>query len=145
MSDNPAVPAESRAHEYPQYAFHDPAFVEWWLGSLYMLPAADQIAVAEILDQSIHTPRVKDVLDNFIRGLDGVANGLKVAEDGVLVDAPPAFEGTLAERSVQFAKYHAVAYWKTNPWMVVIAAAGMVFAVGRGVWFVGKEFFRIVF
>lgn len=145
MSDNPTVPTASSAHEYPQYAFHDPVFVEWWLGSLYMLPAVDQIAVAEILDQSIHTPKVKEVLDIFIRGLDGVANGLKVAEDRGQEDAPPAFEGTLAERSIQFAKYHVVAYWKTNPWMVVIAASGMLFAVGRGVWFVGKEFFRIVF
>lgn len=145
MSENHPVRRESSQHEFPQYAFHDPEFVEWWLGSLYMLPAADQIAIAEILDLGIHAPKVKAVLDNFIRDLHPEAIGPNAMHAGVQVDAPPSFEGTFVERSIQFARYHVVAYWRTNPWMVVIAASGLVFAVGRGVWFVAKEFFRIVF
>ena len=57
-----AVPAA----QWPSYAFNDPAFVTWWLGSLYLLQPSDQAIVADVLRGAIHEPGIQEELSAFI-------------------------------------------------------------------------------
>jgi hypothetical protein len=140
--------AQAPGINYPTYAFHDPEFVTWWLGSLYMLKPIDQITVAEILRDSIHIPVIKDELDAFIQfqmEQGGIERQVEPGAEQAEIEAAPEFVGTRLEQAIQSIKFHFNRYRKENPWMVIIAGGGLAFLVVRGLWFAAKEVFRIVF
>lgn len=128
--------------DMPAYAFHEPAFVTWWLGSLYLLKPEDQIAIAAGLFEVIHEPGVKAELAAYI-ALRGMSEEVPQAEP--VVAGVPVFEGTRTEQAIQAIKYHLRLQWENNPWIVGIAGAGFVFVVGKGAWFILKELYRLVF
>lgn len=48
------------------YNFHDPAFVDWWLRSLYLLPFEQQVAAAHAIKQVVSVPAVHAEADLFL-------------------------------------------------------------------------------
>ena len=48
------------------YNFHDPAFVDWWLRSLYLLPFEQQAAAAHAIKQVVSVPAVHAEADIFL-------------------------------------------------------------------------------
>ena len=48
------------------YNFHDPAFVAWWLKSLYLLPFEQQASVAHSIKQVVSVPAVHAEADLFL-------------------------------------------------------------------------------
>lgn len=136
-----AMPEAESENSYPAYAFHDPAFVEWWLGSLHLMGPADQVAVAEVIYDSIHIPEVQARIAQFIQTQAAEAGiGAEPAED----EPMPEFEGTLPQRIGQMLRFHLLAYRKENPKMFYVFLAGMMFAVGKGVWVLVTEAQRLL-
>lgn len=128
------------ANPFPAYAFHDPAFVEWWLGSLYLMAPADQIAVAEVIFESIHIPEVKERIARFIQS-QAVEAGTDQATS--VTQQMPEFEGALLQRVGQMLRFHLQVYRNENPKMFYVFLAGMLFAVGKGVWVLATEAHRL--
>lgn len=126
---------------WPAYAFHDPEFVTWWLGSLYLLQPVDQALVADVLRSAIHEPRVQEELSAFI--------ALRTEEQIPQVEdehpTVPKFEGTRTEQAIQVMGYQLGQQWEHNRWLLLTFLAGLTFVVGKGGWLVLKEAFRIIF
>lgn len=118
----------------PSYDFHDSAFVTWWLGSLFLLKPEDQIAIATSLHEAIHEPLVQAELAAFVAFTGGAESA-----------GTPVFEGTRGEQMIQIVKYKLREIWDSNPWFLGLAGAGLVFVIGKGIWFLASETLRIVF
>ncbi len=112
----------------PPYAFHDPTFVRWWLDSLYLLPAQQQLEAALALRGSVHSPEIRDVIDVFAGTLaahieyevqGGAADG--EAPGGEETD-PPTPRGVLRR------------LWKAAPIPTAIGMAGISYMVLGGIW-----------
>lgn len=123
----------------PQYAFNQPEFVTWWLGSLYLFPIEDQLAIANHLRASVHEPDVQAEIDGFIAYTSGAS---------LLPADEPSTTGPVDESIAAVAKFALAKIremFRANPWLVGFGVAGLLFAVAQGVWMVAKGFFRIVF
>ncbi len=137
------LPAEETVKTFPEYSFHDPDFVEWWLGSLYLLSPEDQVAVAEVVINAVNIPEIQTLIAQFVESRMN-ADRQDQGEPDFTV-APPVLTGSFIEKAMQSARFFTHKAWKENPWLVGIACIGFVFAIGRGIWFVMKEVFRLVF
>lgn len=131
--------------DLPVYAFHDPSFVTWWLGSLYLFKPEDQIAIASSLHEAIHEPTVQAELAAFVafrNGSDGID---EVSQPTAWEAETPVLSGTRTEQVIQVAKYKLRQMWDESRWLLIVAAIGLVYVVGKGTWLVLKESFRIIF
>ena len=120
----------------PQYAFNEPEFVTWWLGSLYLFPMEDQVAIANHLRASVHEPDVQAEIDGFVAYTSGawlVAAG----------ESPAVDESGAAVARFALAKIREM--FRASPWLVGFGVAGLLFAAVQGAWIVAKGFLGIVF
>lgn len=134
MEGNESAGDRATSTALPSYEFHDPTFVTWWLGSLFLLKPEDQIAIATSLHEAIHEPMVQAELAAFV----ALTGGAESAE-------APVFEGTRGEQVIQVVKYKLREIWVSNPWFLGLAGAGLTFVIGKGIWFLANEALRIVF
>ncbi len=118
------------------FAFHDPEFVTWWLTSLYLFKLEDQIAIAGLLSDAVHAPDAKREIEAFIE----YHLGGTVAEQP---ERPTEIDVSASAVDVVLVRVREL--WRSSPWMVAIGAVALLFFSGKAIWFVGKEFFRIVF
>lgn len=68
-TDTPTT--EAAAHQkdpphWPEYQFHDPVWLTWWLESLYPLPPHQQAEIAIRLQSTVYAPRAQEVLSEFL-------------------------------------------------------------------------------
>lgn len=124
------------------YAFYDPAFLTWWLGSLYVFPASDQVEIAMGLRSALHTPELQAEIDAFIAHLEGDTRDEPTAEpERAVAVSPPGYVTTGPEQALSAAKV----LYDRNPWLVGLGLAGLAIALVKGALFLASEFFRIVF
>lgn len=114
------------------YAFNDPDFVAWWLQSLFLLDFDDQVRIAMELRLKLNTPEVMAEIDAFV-----VQRSFQTE-----VDLDGA--GDLKSRDLVIAE-SLRGIWQRSPWMAGGAVVAALFFAGKGIWFVGREVFRIVF
>lgn len=143
--DTTTLDAPSTGPDMPAYAFHDPAFVTWWLGSLYLFRPEEQIAIATSLHEAIHEPSVQAELAAFVAFRTETEGVGEVSQAAVEEPAMPVLSGTRTEQGIQVAKYKLRQMWDENRWLLIVAAIGLVYVVGKGTWFLSKEVFRLVF
>lgn len=123
-------------------AFNEPRFVTWWLGTLYLFRPDDQVAIAQRLQEAVHSPAVSREIQAFIEfhALEG--NTMADVES-----APPpeanSDDGVFA--GVSLVKSRLAELWRSSPWMVGLGVAAMAFFIAKGAWFVLREFARVVF
>lgn len=68
-TEQPNGGAEHRAHtsaQWPEYQFHDPVWLTWWLESLYPLTPIQQAEVAIRLQSAVYAPAAQEVLSEFL-------------------------------------------------------------------------------
>lgn len=118
------------------YDFHDEAFVTWWLGSLYLLSADDQVAVAQRLASVIHAPEARAEIEAFIEFRSEATLEAPVDGDG---------SAAVSDSRMDQVRFRLIELWQANPWMVGIGCIAIAILAGKGAWFAAKEFFRLVF
>ena len=140
-----ALEAPTTGPDMPVYAFYDPTFVTWWLGSLYLMKPEDQIAIATSLHEAIHEPAVQAELAAFVAFRSGTEGVGEVSPAAALEAETPVLTGARIEQGIQVAKYKLHQMWDESRWLLIVAAIGLVYVVGKGTWFLSKEVFRLVF
>lgn len=123
------------ASPYPVYAFHEPEFVTWWLGSLYLLRPAEQRELALILRETVNVPEVHERIDEFLARFED-------AEEDVTVGDGPDLK---AMNWRQVVIWRIRGMWETHQTVLLLFGAALLFFVGKGMWVVGREFVRVVF
>lgn len=120
----------------PQAAFNEVGFVTWWLGSLYLFPVAEQIAIAGLLRNAVHVPEVQREIDAFIEFHSPLDS-----------EVPEEPEVSTEGRRSGFALVvkNLVELWRANPWPVSLGVLAILFMGAKGLWFVAREFLRLVF
>lgn len=120
------------------FAFHDPAFVVWWLNSLYLFRPEDQIAIAELLAGAVHAPDAKAEIEAFVavRTLEHIP-AEAAAEGG------PSSGTAVTAIDVVVARTREL--WRANPWMVSLGLLAIAFFSAKAVFLLGRELIRIVF
>ena len=123
-------------------AFNEPRFVTWWLGTLYLFKPDDQVAIAQLLQDAVHSPAVTREIQAFIE-FHALEGGLSADVES----APPPVASSDEEvlGGVPLIKSRLAELWRSSPWMVGLGVAAIVFFIAKGAWFVVREFFRIVF
>jgi hypothetical protein len=115
------------------YAFHDPKFVSWWLGSLYLLRPESQLQAAVALRQSVHQLGAVARLEEFIGETAAVID--HSAGTAPAVDLPIAEpEEPAAAGPADAAMRRVRSMWKTSPSATVIGVLGIAFVAGKGLW-----------
>lgn len=123
-------------------AFNEPRFVTWWLGTLYLFKPGDQVAIAQLLQDAVHSPAVTREIQAFIE-----FHALEAGLSADVESAPPPVASSDEEvlGGVPLIKSRLAELWRSSPWMVGLGVAAIVFFIAKGAWFVVREFFRIVF
>lgn len=84
--DGGETAAVPNAAQFGDYRFQDPAWLSWWLTSLYMLSPGEQVQVAQRLLQVVHARESREVLEGFIDyqmpDLDNGREVLRETEEG---------------------------------------------------------------
>lgn len=115
MSDS----AQTASTHAQGYNFHDPAFVDWWLRSLYLLPFEQQAAAAHAIKQAVSVPAVHAEADLFLAEIgDGPLAG-SVHVQPLTALAPGAEEEPLDVVTGTLRRI-----WRERPaviWLLVIA------------------------
>jgi hypothetical protein len=109
------------------YDFHDPAFVTWWLNSLYLLPLEDQIAIAQRLLTAVHAPGSRREVEAFlaVQGQELEARGAPVLSPGDLaVEVRDEGDWRCALREA----------WRARPWLTGIGLLALALLVLKGIW-----------
>lgn len=120
---------------YPVYAFHEPEFVTWWLGSLYLLRPVEQKELALIMKETVNVPAVHACIDQFVARFEDIGNE---AAGGDTPDPK-----TMTWRQVLVWRIRGM--WETHQTVLLLFGAALLYFVGKGMWIVGREFVRIVF
>ncbi len=121
------------------YAFHEPRFVTWWLGSLHLFPPQDQIGIATALRGTLHNVAVQEEIDAFI-ALTAQENGLAAAEQ----DAD-ALDGSPGEDKPRAALAMYKQLFGSHPWLVVLGTLGVLVLVLKGLLGIARGLFSVVF
>jgi hypothetical protein len=103
------------------YDFHDPAFVTWWLDSLYLLPVEDQIAIAQGLLSAVHAPGSRSEIEAFLE-VQSQQLEARAAPAAHAVDPTPW-------------RFALRAAWRARPWLTGIGLLACAFFVLKGIWF----------
>lgn len=122
-------------------AFNEPRFVTWWLGTLYLFRPSEQLAIAQLLMDAVHTAAVSREIQAFIE--------LQKIEG----DAQDAAEEAPRESAMSGDPRHGIALvsgrlielGRANPWMLGLGLAAIAWYIVKGAWFIGTELFRIIF
>lgn len=123
-------------------AFNEPRFVTWWLGTLYLFKPGDQVAIAQLLKDAVHSPAVTREIQAFIE-FHALEGGLSA--DVESAPPPVAISDEEVLGGVPLIKSRLAELWRSSPWMVGLGVAAIVFFIAKGAWFVVREFLRIVF
>jgi hypothetical protein len=106
------------------YDFHDPAFVTWWLDSLYLLPVDDQIAIAQRLLDAVHAPASRQEIEAFLE----VWRQEQERRDAPATQTAAPAGWTIALRSA----------WRAKPWLTGVGGLACMFFVAKGIWFLWR-------
>lgn len=109
------------------YDFHDPAFVTWWLNSLYLLPLDDQIAVAQRLLSAVHAPGSRREVEAFL-----AVQGLELQSQAAARKWPPALTLQAGEAGGWRSVLREA--WRARPWLTGIGLLACALLVVKGVW-----------
>lgn len=112
------------------FDFHDPRFVEWWLGSLYLLPPEVQISVASSIKAVVHVPEVHAEVDLFAARFG----------EGPLVEPHALTSNETRDPSMTWKEQSLVdvvtssfrRLWQERPSVVLLAALAVTVLVLRG-------------
>jgi hypothetical protein len=109
------------------YNFHDPLFVEWWLRSLYLMPAQQQVAAAYAIKNAVSVPAVHAEADLFLAELGEGPLASSVEDQGAAPKAPSEDEWTdVVAGSLR-------RLWRERPAVIWLGVISLVVLVIRGV------------
>lgn len=123
--------------DMPRAAFNEVGFVTWWLGTLYLFPVAEQVAIAGLLRNAVHVPEVQREIDAFIE--------FHLPTDPEGAEEPEVVSAAGGRTGFALVAKNLVELWRANPWPVSLGVLAILFMVAKGLWFVATEFFRLVF
>lgn len=115
------------------YDFHDPAFITWWLNSLYLFPVEDQVAIAQMLRSALHAPGSRREIEAFIEFQASAIQG-----EGHSVDEKVALSQPDAVADLRGQLGSA---WRRRPWLTAVGVLAGAYFVGKGAWFL-QQFMR---
>ena len=123
MSDS----AQTTSSHALGYNFHDPAFVDWWLRSLYLLPFEQQAAAAHAIKQVVSVPAVHAEADLFLAEMgEGPLAGALHAQPNPL--APGAEEEPLDVVTGTLRRI-----WRERPAVIWLGLIAVVVLALRGI------------
>jgi len=125
---------------FGDYRFHDPAWMAWWLTSMYLLPIQDQIAIAEKVLLSVHSHDSRAVLKGFIE----YQRGEYTPPEEIAVDPEPVVDESGIDpddhRPMTILTRITTTVWQRYPKLVVGAGAVLVFYMWNGL----KSIFSLI-
>ena len=116
------------------YDFHDPAFVTWWLNSLYLFQVQDQIAIAQRLLSAVHAPASRREVEAFLE-VQGHELEPRAASEG---SQPTSM---LHSGDVAGWRFALRAAWRAGPWLTGIGLLACALLVFKGIWFLWRYAF----
>lgn len=117
---------------FGDYRFHDPAWMAWWLTSMYLLPTQDQIIIAEKVLLSVHSPASRAVVKGFIeyQGAEYTPPEEFAVDPEPVVDEP-GFDPD-DHRPMTILTRIATTVWQRYPKLVVGAGLVLIFYMWVG-------------
>ncbi len=122
-------------------AFNEPRFVTWWLGTLYLFRPSDQVAIAQLLMDAVHTGPVSREIQAFIELHQIEGDTLDAAGESPV---DPLLSGD-PRLGIALVRSRLIELGRANPWMLGAGLAAIAWFIAKGAWFIGTELFRIVF
>jgi hypothetical protein len=121
------------------YDFHDEKFVTWWLNSLYLFSTQDQLAIAQLLRNAIHAPDAAREIDAFLAIRAQSTDETQRPQDQSIRHTGVAGTGTggIFRSMMQL--------WRAGPWTAAIGLGALAFFLAKGIWFVLRESFGVIF
>jgi hypothetical protein len=122
MSESEQSPSQPQS-----YNFHDPLFVEWWLRSLYLMPAQQQVAAAYAIKNAVSVPSVHAEADLFLAelGEGPLASSIEIQ------DAAPTAPSEDEWHDVVVGALRRL--WRERPAVIWLGVISLVVLVMRGV------------
>jgi hypothetical protein len=122
----------ARRDTFGDYRFHDPAWMAWWLTSMYLLPTQDQITIAEKVLLSVHSPDSRAVLTGFIEYQRGeYTPPFEIAVDPEPVVVEPSIDPD-DHRPMTILTRITTTVWQRYPKLVVGAGVVLGFYMWNG-------------
>ena len=114
------------------YDFHDPAFVTWWLNSLYLFPVEDQVAIAQRLLSALHAPASRREVEAFLEVL-----GQELEPRAAAESSQPT--PTLHSSDVAVWRLALRDAWHARPWLTGLGLLACALLVIKGIWFLLRD------
>jgi hypothetical protein len=136
--DQDSMPVAAGSLAQP-YDFHDEKFVTWWLNSLYLFSTQDQLAIAQLLRDAIHAPDAAREIEAFV-----TIRAQGIGEMDSLSNQPMRHTGTAGSRDGGVFR-SMVQLWRAGPWTATLGLGALAFFLAKGLWFVLREGYRLIF